>query len=270
MPLIEAPLGDLRLEKSIVIDANQAKQMEARGQILQSDDYVDRDRGENLAPAQFVQEVVDANTAARLAASRGISLAPTVDAGAGVNFGYGAPTGVGNNPTGTSKIPSAILESFRKQPAIVPQMQSTASDFNPEFIASVQEANRRLNRAGGSVTPAAPKIPQNASQQTLNEGRVPASQPNLYQQVSNYPTAPQQQYNVQPPSVGVDYSVMAAIIKEAVRDVLKEMNLKDIVKDVLKEEHDALTKQNINENIQIRIGNSVFSGKINAMQAPKK
>ena len=100
MPLIDAPLGELRLEKSIVIGSEQAKQMESRGEILRSDEYVDRDRGENLAPAQFVQETVDANTAARMAAARGINLVDSIDAAAGVNFGVG---GGGNVPSGKSK-----------------------------------------------------------------------------------------------------------------------------------------------------------------------
>lgn len=273
MPLIDAPSGDLRLEKSIVIGAEQAKQMEARGQILQSDDYVERDRGENLAPAQFVQEVVDANTAARMAAARGISLAQSVDQGAGVSFGGGMPVGAGGNPNAHSKMPAAILESFRKQPPIVPQMQSTAAEFDPAFIASVQEANRRLNKAGGTVVPN--KIPANASSQMLNEGRPAAPATNMYSQIQQTPTpyapAPQQYYTQpQAPSVGVDYSVMAAIMKEAVREAMKEINLKDIVKEVLKEEREGIAKQSINENIQIKIGNSIFAGKINSVQAPQK
>ena len=264
MPLIEAPLGDLRLEKTIMIGSEQAKQMEARGQILQSDDYVERDRGENLAPAQFVQEVVDANTAARMAASRGISLAQTVDQGAGVSFGNGQAVGVGGHPNAHSKMPAAILESFRKQPPIVPQLQSTAAEFD---IASVQEANRRLNKAGGTVVPNANKIPTNASAQMLNEGRPNAPATNMYSQIQQAP----QQYYTQPqaPSVGVDYSVMAAIMKEAVREAMKEINLKDIVKEVLKEEREGIAKQSINENIQIKIGNSVFAGKISSQQVLK-
>lgn len=259
MGLIEAPVGDLRLEKSIVIGAEQAKQMEARGQILQSDEYIDRDRGENLAPAQFVQEVVDANTAAKMAAARGITLATSVDAGAGVSFNGG---GGGNQPSATSKMPAAILESFRKQPPLAPQMQSTASDFNPEFIASVQEANRRINKAGGEQ-----RLPENATKMTLNEVRqpLPPSYPAAYTQQPQYqaPYVPQQ-------SVNLDYSVMAALMKDAVREVLKETNLKDIVKEVLKEEHDKVSKQTINENIQIKIGNNMFSGKIMSMQTPRK
>jgi hypothetical protein len=265
MPLIDAPLGELRMEKSIVIDANRAKQMEARGEILKSDDFVERDRGENLAPAQFVQEVVDANTAARLAAARGITLASSVDQAAGVSFGTGAPVGTGANPAGHSKMPAAILESFRKQPPIVPQMQTQSMEFDPAFVASVQEANRRLNKAGGDI---AARIPRNATQQTLNEGRPTAPATNMYSQIQQAP----QQYYTQPqaPSVGVDYSVMAAIIKEAVREAMKEINLKDIVKEVLKEEREGVAKQTINENIQIKIGNSIFAGKINSVQAPQK
>jgi hypothetical protein len=259
MPLIDAPLGELRLEKSIVIGAEQAKQMESRGEILRSDEYVDRDRGENLAPAQFVQETVDANTAARMAAARGISLVDSIDAAAGVNFGTG---GGGNVPSGKSKLPAAILESFRKQPPMAPQMQSTAADFNPEFIASVQEANRRLNKAGGDVTQ---RVPPNAFKETLNEVRMPA--PEAYaNQLVQYPqyAQPVQQ------APNVDYSVMAALMKDAVREVLKETNLKDIVKEVLKEERENLIKQNVNENIQIRIGGSTFAGKISSVQAPPK
>lgn len=260
MPLIEQPVGDLRLEKSIVIGAEQAKQMEARGEILRSDEYVDRDRGENLAPAQFVQETVDANTAARMAAARGISLVDSIDAAAGVNFSAG---GGGNVPSGKSKLPAAILESFRKQPPMAPQMQSTAADFNPEFIASVQEANRRLNKAGGDV---APRIPQNAFKETLNEVRMPA--PAAY---ANQPIQyPQYSQPAQHAAPNVDYSVMAALMKDAVREVLKETNLKDIVKEVLKEERENLVKQNVNENIQIRIGGSTFAGKISSVQAPAK
>lgn len=258
MPLIDAPLGELRLEKSIVIGSEQAKQMESRGEILRSDEYVDRDRGENLAPAQFVQETVDANTAARMAAARGINLVDSIDAAAGVNFGVG---GGGNVPSGKSKLPAAILESFRKQPPMAPQAQSTAADFNPEFIASVQEANRRLNKAGGDIST---RIPQNAGKENLNEIRNPAaytSQPMQY---------PQYSQPVQQSAPNVDYSVMAALMKDAVREVLKETNLKDIVKEVLKEERENLIKKNVNENIQIRIGGSTFTGKISSMQASPK
>lgn len=272
MAYVDRPMGELRMEKSIVIDSQQAKQMEARGQILPSDEYVDRDRGENLAPGQFVQETVDAATAHRMAAAKGITLAESVDAAAGVNMNYGnnsvAPVGSGNSRG--SKMPAAILESFRKQPPIIPEMQSTAADFNPEFIAGVQEANRRLNKAGGTVVPT--QIPSNAAA-PLHEGRssTPMAPPNYggNTPAPSYPSYPQ--YSApQQSSAGIDYSIMVTLMKEAVRDVLKETNLKDIVKEVLKEERETLAKSAINENIQIKIGNSIFSGKISNMQAPKK
>lgn len=262
MPLVEAPLGDLRLEKSIVIDSRTAKEYEAKGQILQSDEYVDRDRGENLAPGQFMQEVVDANTAAKLAAAKGITLAGSVDEAAGIYPNRGnVDTTVGGGRQ--SKMPLAILESFRKQPPIAPTTSATTPAFDPEFIAGVQEANRRLNKAGGDR---APRIPQNAAKLTLNEEYGP--NPTYAPHRPEYNT-PQQMYSGVP-QASVDYSVMAALMKDAVREVLKETNLKDIVKAVLKEERETLTKQAINENIEIKIGNSIFSGKISNMKSPKK
>lgn len=263
MGFINEGTDEVRLEKSIVISAAQAKNMEARGEILRSDDYIDHDRGENLAPAQFVQETVDANTAAKMAAARGITLASSVDAAAGINFGGGNN---GATQTGKSKLPEAILESFRKQPPLTPQPQSTAADFNPEFIASVQEANRRLNKAGGEVVH---RIPQNASKETLNEFRTPSviSAPQYYNTPQNPYVAPVYQ---QSSSQNIDYSVMAALMKDAVREVIKEVNLKDIVKEVLKEEREVLNEKSINENIAIKIGDSVFSGKISAMKTVAK
>lgn len=281
MPLLENPFGELRMEKSIMIDGRTAKDLEARGVTLPSDDFVERDRGENLAPSQFMQDTVDANTAARMAYARGIQLAPSVDAAAGVSFG-GAPeiVGVGGRK---SKLPSAILESFQKQPPIVPQMQSQAADFDPAFVQKMQEANRRLNKVGGEIVqssitqPVAPqpvvsKIPQSAHKPLMTEQRT-APATNMYATVQPYVQAPVPQvpqYGMTMPApANVDYSLISAIVKEAVREVVREQ-LTEVVKNVLKEEREAVTKQNINENLQIKIGNSLFSGTITGIQAPKK
>lgn len=279
MPLLENPLGELRMEKSIMIDARTAKDLEARGVTLPSDAFVERDRGENMAPSQFMQDVVDANTAARLAYSRGVQLAPSVDAAAGVSFG-GTPevVGVGGRK---SKLPSAILESFQKQPPIIPQMQSQAAEFDPAFVQKMQEANRRLNKVGGEIVqssitqpvvqqPVVSKIPQSAHKPLMTEQRtIPAT--NMYATVQPYvpaPAAPMPQYGMPAPA-SVDYSLISAIVKEAVREVVREQ-LTEVVKNVLKEEREGVTKQNINENLQIKIGNSLFSGTITGIQAPKK
>jgi hypothetical protein len=257
----------IRLEKSIVIDSKTAKAMEARGEILPSDGYVDRDRGEVLAPALIAQqEVVDATTAMRLAAQRGINLAPSVDVAANVHMSSGNPVlNQGGGIPSRSKMPTAILESFRKQPALIPDMTPPA--LNPDFVAEVQEANRRLNK----VSPD-PRIPRTASQ-NINEQRIPTPATNIYAQMEtgNYsqPTVPVM-HNIPATSASIDYSVISAIIKEAVREVMKDINIKEVVKEVLAEERTKMTKQTINENIQIKIGDTVFSGKMLSVQAPKK
>ena len=60
----------IRLEKSIVIDLERSKEMEASGEILVFDGYIAKDRGGTSAPGQFMQETVDAETARKMAAAK--------------------------------------------------------------------------------------------------------------------------------------------------------------------------------------------------------
>jgi hypothetical protein len=248
---------ELVLEKSIVIDSKTAKELEARGTILQSDAYIERERGETLAPAQFVQETVDAATAAKLAAARGISLPTSVDAAANVSLGTNPILHPEGGTHRESKMPTAILESFKKQPPLAPTSASTVPEFEPEFLKSIQDYNQRLNKVGGDI---ALRVPKNASPPvSLMEER------NI--DVSAYT---QRQFVPQPATSAIDYSVISAIIKEAVREVMKDINIKEVVKDVLKEERENIVKQNINENIQIKVGEMIFSGRLTTQKTTKK
>jgi len=249
----------IRLDKSIVIDLERSKAMEASGEILPSDGFVAKDRGETSAPGQFMQETVDAETARKMAAAKGITLSETVDGA--VNDSNNKGGGGSHNNANTSKMPSAILESFRKKPPMVPEAQTATQQFDPNFIKGVQEANNRLNKAGGEIKT---RIPQNATRETLNEYSGPEST-----LTSSFSPNPSPQVNFGGGN-SIDYSVMAALMKDAVREVIKEVNIKDIVREVLKEEKDEVSKQKINENIEIRIGASTFGGKIISMDKPKK
>lgn len=258
----------LTLEKTIVIDSRTAKAMEARGEILESDGYIDRDKGELMAaPLVKQHEVVDAQTAAKLAAQRGISLAPSVDAGANVHLGGNPILHPNSGNLGAhSNMPSAILESFRKTPPLVPTIEQTVPEFNPEFLSEVQAMNKRLNKVGGDP---ASRIPKNA-QQPLMEQTAPAT--NIYAEMNPNVAYTQPRYTASSvqPVAGVDYSLISAIIKEAVREVMKDINIKEVVKEVLQEERENIVKKPISENIQITIGGSTFAGKISSVSAPAK
>ena len=258
-------LETVQLDKKIIIDNATAKKLEANGAILESDAYIERDTGEKSAPSQFLQQVVDAETAVKLAREKGITLAPTIES----TLNRPMP----NTPVTTasgrvSNMPSAILESFRQKPPLAPTAEMTAPQFNDDAIEKIKSYNKRLNKVDGM-----PIIPKNASQ-SLTEQVHPEALPQpgantqipFYQQVSQQPT-----YSNNAGTSGIDYSVLAALIKESIREVLKDVNIKEMVKEVLTEEREKIKKTKIDENIEIKIGNNVFGGKIKMLsQQPKK
>lgn len=240
----------IKADKQIVIDGGAINE----STILESDAYVERGAGEQLAPSQFSQKVVDADTARKMAAQKGIQLAPTVDAAIGNS---NIPTQV--NQTGKGVLPDAIMESFRKQPPLAPTPEMTSPQINEDALVKIKEYNERLNKVTGEGTS---RIPKTAHQPMINE-QVSIPEPMINTQLPYY-NAPQQSGG------SIDYSIIAAIIKESVREVLKDVNIKDMVKEVLTEERDKIQETKINENIEIRIGTTVLRGKVLKTERPKK
>jgi hypothetical protein len=231
-------LSDVKLEKSIVIDPEAAKQLEESGTILPSDGFYDRFDGERSMP--IGGNAVDAETAMRLAAEKGISLssvgAPVV-----------ANTGAGKNMA-TSHMPAPILESFKHQPPMVPNAPTT--EFNPEFLSKVKDASKRMNNILGETT--AHRAPESTVPVMPRRGEVP-----LY----NPPAAP---------SASVDYPLIRMIVTEAVKEALQGINLKEVVREVLKEENERKTSKTVNENVIIKLGETVLAGKVTRLELPKK
>jgi hypothetical protein len=237
--------NDVKLEKSIMIDPVTAKQLEASGRILESDGYLDRFDGEKSMPIGG-QKVVDAETAMKLAAQQGIAL-PSV--GASV-INTQQPIVEGKN-MGVSKMPSAILNSFKEKPPMAPTAAPT--EFNPEFLSKVKDANTRMNTVLGE---------SNLPRHTMTEQTVPQVRSGNAQ----YTPAPT--YAPAPAAAAIDYPFISMIVKESVKEALQGIDLKELVREVLKEEKNKGTAKAVNENIVIKLGDTVLGGHVTRLETP--
>jgi hypothetical protein len=228
---------DVKLEKSIVIDPLTAKQLEASGKILESDGYLDRFDGEKSMP--IGGQTVDAETAMKLAAQQGIALPPI---GTPV-IGTKQPIIEGKNMA-VSKMPTAILNSFKQKPPMAPT--TTPTEFNPEFLSKVKEANTRMNTVLGE---------SNIPRYTITEQTVP--------QTRTHTSAPA-------PVAAIDYPFISMIVKESVKEALQGIDLKELVREVLKEEKNKGTTKAVNENIIIKLGDTIMGGHVTRLEQPVK
>ena len=133
-----------------------------------------------------------------------------------------------------SKLPDAIKKAMIENPIADPTPEGTLS---PNFI---NEVSKKMN---------SPQYSINEMRATSNSNM--STPPTKVSQVSKDPIPP-----LTPPPLQ-ESSTLKETIKECLQEILKEENL-------------LVEQKNITENLQLRVGNKIFTGNIKSVRTLKK